>query len=281
MSGSCLNCGAQLTGPFCASCGQKQIASDPSLREFLHETTSELTQLEGRVPRTLKALMLQPGRLTQDFLAGRRARWLAPLRLYLICSVAYFLAAAVGEAITHRSERIVAQWTVVGPDGRISLTPEGRRQAAQSLSTRLFGLERIERALANNAQFNRTIDSALPKAMFVLLPLFALMTSIAWRRRLATYPAHLYLALHLHAAWFAILTVMTILTTFVTSPTTLAVSGVVVLASILWYSSVTFRRVFAEPWLKTLAKGAAIGVLYAVSLNAASLIILGYAIVTT
>ncbi|MGQ0642819.1 MAG: DUF3667 domain-containing protein [Gemmatimonadaceae bacterium] len=280
MSASCLNCDAPLSGPYCASCGQKQGPNAPTLREFLHETTAELTDLEGRVPRTLLTLLREPGRLTQDFLAGRRSRWLPPLRLYLICSIAYFLASALGEAITHRSERIFAQFTVRDQSGRVSLTPEGRQQVSQLLPARFFGVERLERALVNNASFTRTIESALPKAMFLLLPLFAAMTRVAWRRTGRTYPAHLYLALHLHAAWFAVITVTTILTTFVSSTAVLTAAGGLALAYIVWYSLVALRRAFGDPWHKTVIKVAVVGALYAASLNAASVAILSYAIVS-
>ena len=75
---ACLNCGRPLSGPYCAGCGQKKRDTDPTLREFLHETTAELAQWDGKIPGTLKTLFLKPGALTLDFLAGRRARWLSP-----------------------------------------------------------------------------------------------------------------------------------------------------------------------------------------------------------
>src|SRR5436190_16331864 len=106
---TCLNCSAELHGPYCATCGQRVPHRDLALREFLHETMEELSHWDGKVPRTLKALFLQPGRLTVDFLAGRRARWLAPLRVYLICSVAFFVSKPIVEAVTHRSAREVAR----------------------------------------------------------------------------------------------------------------------------------------------------------------------------
>ena len=270
-----------MSGPYCSSCGQKQVQQDLTLSEFLNETTQELTHLEGKVPTTLKVLLLQPGRLTQEFLAGRRARWLPPLRLYLICSLAYFVGDALGEAITHRGAREFAKITVTGPDGRASLTPEGRQQIADLPVAKLVGIERVEQAVTNNAKFNKTIETALPKAMFVLLPLFALMTLIAWRRAMPRYPAHLYLALHLHAAWFAALAVMSILTMFVTSIGVITVLGFAMLAYILWYGVVATRRVFAESWPRTIAKAAAVGVAYGVVLNAVTTIILGYAIISS
>jgi hypothetical protein len=81
---ACLNCGAPLTGPYCAHCGQKKPHTDLTFRELLREATQELAQWDGKIPGTLRALFFKPGLLTVDFLAGRRARWLAPLRVYLI-----------------------------------------------------------------------------------------------------------------------------------------------------------------------------------------------------
>jgi len=170
--------------------------------------------------------------------------------------------------------------TAVAADGRVSLTPEGRNELAQMLPSRFFGIDRVERAVLNNAEFTRTIDSALPKAIFVLLPLFALLTKLAWRRTLKTYPAHLYLALHLHAAWFAVVALITLLTAFASSSRVLAVAGILTAAYIVWYTLLVLRRVFEDSWVRTIGKAAAIGVVYVSALNAVSLIILSYAIVT-
>jgi hypothetical protein len=68
----CLNCGATMGGPYCASCGQKQPHPDLTLRELVHEATEELAHWDGKVPATLKTLFLKLGQLTMDFLAGRR-----------------------------------------------------------------------------------------------------------------------------------------------------------------------------------------------------------------
>lgn len=274
---ACLNCGAALTGPFCASCGQKRPHTDLTLREFVHDATAELTQLEGKVPKTLKALLLQPGRLTLDFLAGRRARWLSPLRLYLICSVAYFLSDALVERITHRSERAVSEAVVTSPDGSTTLTPEARREIEESSFGRIFGRENIDLAIANNAQFNRALDSAYPKAMFLLVPIFALLTRVALRRKLPRYPAHLYLALHLHAAWFAALALLAIVTVFFASEKILIVTAIVAFAYIVGYGLATLRRVFEDSWVKTIAKAAVIAMVYAVCFFAVTLGLLAYA----
>jgi hypothetical protein len=273
-----LNCGAALTGPYCASCGQENRATDPTLRELVHETAHELTQWEGKVPRTLKALFLRPGLLTLDVLAGRRARWLPPLRLYLICSVAFFLSAPLVEAITHRSARETARITISNPDGSTMLTPEARAEIAKGLPGRIFGVERLERAAANSGQLSRLARTAYPKAMFVLLPLFALLTRVAWRRALPRYPAHLYTALHLHAAWFGAGALATIATGLIPSDTAATVIAIAAVTYIAWYGLVAARRVFGDPWIVTIAKAGAVAVAYSVCLFATSLLMLAYAL---
>jgi Protein of unknown function (DUF3667) len=275
---ACLNCGRSLAGPYCAGCGQKQRDPDPTLRELLHETTSELAQWDGKIPTTLKTLFFRPGVLTLDFLAGRRARWLSPLRLYLLCSLAFFVSKPLAEAISHRSARGIATVTITNPDGSTTPTPEMLEELEGGLPARIFGKERLLRAVVNHAQWNREIDALLPKAMFILLPMFALFTMLAWRRRVPRYPAHLYLALHLHSAWFGAMAVLTIAAAFFASPVVAGLIGATALAYVVGYSLLAARLLFAESWVKTLAKAAAVSVAYSLCLFVVSLGLLAYAL---
>jgi hypothetical protein len=275
---ACLNCGRPLTGPYCASCGQKSRATDLTLRELLHETTQELTNWDGKIPRTLKTLFFRPGVLTTDFLAGRRARWLSPLRLYLICSLAFFVSKPIAEAISQRSLRGVARVVVTNPDGSAALTPEEREALENGLPARVFGRERLLRAAANNAQLNREIEAALPKAMFILLPAFAALTMLAWRRRLPRYPAHLYLALHLHSAWFGALAVLTMVEAFVTPEVVLGLIGFAMFVYIVAYALLAARRIFGESWVRTVVKAFGVAVAYSFCLAVVTLALLGYVI---
>lgn len=95
----CRNCESPLTGLYCAQCGQRAAPPNPTTRELAAEAWESFTNVDGKIVLTLRDLMRHPGRLTREYLSGRRVRYLPPVRLYLICSVAYFVLAAAEEKI--------------------------------------------------------------------------------------------------------------------------------------------------------------------------------------
>ena len=97
---ACLNCGHPLEGRFCSECGQKRTEPDPRLRELAHEAADELLHWDGKLVRTLGALFRTPGFLTREYLAGRRARYVSPVKLYLTASVVYFAVLALVPRMT-------------------------------------------------------------------------------------------------------------------------------------------------------------------------------------
>ena len=94
---NCSNCSAPLQGPYCAQCGQKDTGSRPSVGHLIHEATVDLSHADARIWRTLGLLLLRPGELPRRYMAGQRASYLPPLRLYLSSSLLFFmLASALG-----------------------------------------------------------------------------------------------------------------------------------------------------------------------------------------
>lgn len=91
----CLNCGTGLKGPFCYYCGQPDRNFFRFFPALLREFMSDFLELDSRFMRTMKPLLFRPGRLTRDYLEGRRFRYTPPLRLYLFSSIVFFLLAAM------------------------------------------------------------------------------------------------------------------------------------------------------------------------------------------
>jgi hypothetical protein len=93
--GICSNCEADLHGQYCASCGQRSRRRMITVWELVREASDVLTSLDSRLWRTLGLLMFRPGTLTRNYLEGRRARYVAPLRLFIAASVIFFFTAAL------------------------------------------------------------------------------------------------------------------------------------------------------------------------------------------
>ncbi|MYM23504.1 DUF3667 domain-containing protein [Duganella sp. FT135W] len=107
---NCANCETPLTGHFCANCGQEAVLHHASTREFLHEFIGHYVALEGKLWGSLKRLILMPGELTNEYIRGRRVRYVQPLRMYLTFSVLFFaLLKFTSDGETHGDKKTVGQ----------------------------------------------------------------------------------------------------------------------------------------------------------------------------
>jgi len=179
---ACANCGAPLGGRFCAACGQEVRPADPTLREIAADIARELSSLDGRIFRSIARLFLAPGFLTREHLQGRRARWVSPIRLYLTFSVVYF---AVGAFVPEAS------------GFRFSVSGDTEQEDAAAIQKLGF---------ASEAELQQAVTDArhvwMPRAMFVVLPVFAWLVSRFRRASGHRFPHFLVFALHAHAMWF-------------------------------------------------------------------------------
>lgn len=90
----CTNCGALLTGPYCAECGQRVEPRIQPLSRFLGEAFDTVTNIDSRLWRTFVPLLFRPGWLTREFLQGRRASYVPPFKLYFVITLLFFLLVA-------------------------------------------------------------------------------------------------------------------------------------------------------------------------------------------
>lgn len=91
----CQNCQTPMHGPFCYQCGQHERSSLRHAGLLLRDILHDVFNLDSRAIRTLKPLLLKPGYLTLEYFAGRRQRYVPPLRLYVIASLVFFLIAGL------------------------------------------------------------------------------------------------------------------------------------------------------------------------------------------
>ncbi len=111
----CENCGAELQGHWCAKCGQAAIEYRRSFRHVLADLLNEFLNWDSKFFTTIALLLLKPWRLTNEFLAGKRVRYMNPLRLYLLASILFFLA------VNYEAKRIHVDPSKIGPKDRAEL----------------------------------------------------------------------------------------------------------------------------------------------------------------
>jgi len=97
----CENCGAQLQGHWCAHCGQPAIDYRRSFRHVIADLLDEFLNWDSKFFATIGLLLVRPWKLTNQFLAGHRVRYVHPLRLYLLASILFFFAVNYGAKGLH------------------------------------------------------------------------------------------------------------------------------------------------------------------------------------
>jgi len=262
----CMNCDAALMGEFCSGCGQRATQYSVSLGVLARDFADEYLSFDSRLFRTVLNLFFRPGFLTRQYLIGRRARYVAPLRLYIVGSLLFFLA-----------------FSVVGSGFRINVAPEAEaalrsgaadpaaahpdsidaRDAAGDLwpaleaiggSINMAGVqidvqERVRRVAALGPQgffdaFRQGFERYLPRMMFLLLPLFALLLKLLYVRRNWFYAEHFIFALHIHAFFFGLFLLL------IVTPDGMRGTNLLVLWGMV-YLFLAMRHVYRQGWMKT------------------------------
>lgn len=343
---ACENCATPLQGEYCHHCGQHVHNPVRSFGHAVEEVFESFWHLDGRIFRTLRRL-LAPGRLAQDYLAGRRVPYVQPMRLFVVlCVLTFFVGRLVvhfgSDAVDVRAGgRPIAQARTVEEverlrGGQVASLRQARAALPAPLEQATEGLEqtleavhaqadarirdpggtppprpqatatdadaapaappaedwgarlgrRIERNAARLEQDPELLKNAflgsVPTALFLLVPLFALLLKLVYLGSGRLYLEHLVVALYSHAfLCLALLGQMLLAALSDWRGGRLAVLDwtldLLMLALWLWmpaYLLLMQKRVYAEGWIATLARFTVLGGVYATVLGLAAVALL-------
>ena len=264
----CLNCGTPAPGNFCPHCGQETSADVASFGAWLRGLVTALSDRQGRLRATLSKLLFAPGALTVEYLAGRKARYLRPLQVYLAASVVVFAAVQflglglalrfVGDEGVHllrtspptveRGQRPTTMQLIVDHVD----TPAVRRFEALSVPQR-FAFMRARRAVS------------VSYFIFFLVPIFAGTVRLFHRDRPRPFGEHLVFGLHCQAFLLVALLVEALLPALAANALSFCV---------LVYFAIALKRVYGHSWPATLGRGALVLAAYAGVFFVANLLLL-------
>ena len=184
---TCPSCKTFVATPFCAACGERpHPARDLTLRGLLDQAFEAVTNIDGRVLRSLRCLATRPGQLTVAYLEGRRKPYLAPIPLFLVANVLFFAF----ESMTGG--------TVFSTPLESHLHKQPWSDVARPLIER-----RLERMETSTAAYAPQFDAAIAlhaRTLILLMALsFTAFPAIAFRRSRKPFAAHAVFSLHLYA----------------------------------------------------------------------------------
>ncbi|MCJ8211242.1 DUF3667 domain-containing protein [Mucilaginibacter sp. RS28] len=280
----CLNCGTILEGKFCHHCGQENLQIKENFGHLMNHAISDYFHFDHQFFHTLKPLLFKPGKLTNEYMAGRRVQYLHPIKMYIFISLVFFVLffkknAHEGEKteVKHKkvtkeqidsAKRVIENAPILGSATKEIITKrldEGERRDSIKKAKHKNNIEdedvddgfvkadfsdvvetdkypnyeaylAAQKKLPENKQdgfiknlivrkkfdykkkggdpkeaIEEEVKHNVPKMMFLLLPIFALILSIAFRKNRKYYVEHLIFSFHLHCFVFLFLSVSMLL----------------------------------------------------------------------
>lgn len=264
----CGNCETPLRGRYCPVCGQDSYSRVTSIRELMGDFFGEFLNLDSRLAHSLPPLIGRPGVLTKEYLAGRRARYIPPLKLYLFISVAFFFLLSLAW--------LQPEWLNVNlPNHGAPKVQLSVKDQAKLANTPKWAQTLVQKGMSirkDPHQFVSTMIGKLPTMMFLLLPLFAFFLKLLYIRRKRYYVEHLIFSLHYHAVVFLAAFVFLIAYALADRYGIAAVTGNAGL--VLWiyltlYLILAMRKVYAQGWIKTFFKWFVLALCYGLTMSLA------------
>jgi len=283
----CPNCGTGLVPEFefCPQCGQANHDLNMPLSHLVAEAVESIVGFDSRSVRTIKALSMRPGLLTSEFIKGRHARYISPVRLYLLISFLFFLLMAISAEPSRLRPVSSDEGSTLagrkGGDGGFAVSFYGinskeirgmgdgqidslmRARSIESTAINRYVVRQMSRMESGErGEFIRLLVQAASYSMFLLMPLFAFLVLIFHKRKAPQYIGTLVFSIHYHSFVFLFLILMSLVNRALHAPVAMAVPFIVCPL----YLFFSLMHVFGDVWWRALIKAAFLGFLQGASI---------------
>lgn len=280
-------------GRYCSTCGQDNQDSGSVLDALGFEFLRGALSKDSKIWRTLFYLFFKPGGLTLAWAANRRQSFVHPRKLYLFCSILFFIGISLTDQVRFldllrfSSEmqafasrdlvRTASQVVKVGKEIGGTFDTHGSpahpdaleaQQALEKLSlaakaeARLNHLKKMDRRTLRY-RFGESFSHHLPKLIFLLVPVFAWIIALFFGSEEQRYVYHLAFAFHVHAYVFALAIVCMCYELATGDTDTASLAMLLVIPYLVWAA----HKVYANSLVSGLIKLAGVTASYALALG--------------
>jgi hypothetical protein len=245
---NCLNCGELVDKKFCPECGQENLDLRDNFFHLAGHAIGDFFHYDSKFFRSAIPLFTKPGFLTKEYWAGKRARYLHPLRMFFFVTIVFMISATYfyNRFNTRIKDQVV----------RVNAADTTRMDSTMSAEEKIKKLadQRVEEEKAKTKLY-QGMDSFfknLKYISFFLLPVYALIFKILYRRQKHLYVDHLVFTLHIQS--FAYILIGMVLLIPFAFPEWLGALRRLTLLVILIYMVLALRRLYMQGWFKTILK---------------------------
>jgi len=279
---TCLNCGNLDTGKYCSDCGQSFAGIDKPMSDVLHDLL-EILNLDRSILKTIVPFLFKPGFLSSEYIAGRRKKYLSPVKFYLFMSILFFFIARDASQITNEDLGVIKY--TIGPDSNQTVITDDSTIIAILSSDSLYysvasPIDTLdENAYENAEKFRQNmlrgmthkqliIDNFfkfLSYALFILMPIFALLLKLLYIRRKRYYIEHLVFTINMHSFALFILSLMLLVGLFIKGEDSFLAFFLLLIPV---YFTIGMKRFYRQKIFKTLLKEFILTFIYTILLVA-------------
>ena len=205
----CPNCHTALAGPWCYACGQRGEKYNRSIWRLTLESLEGLTDLDGRIWKTLPRLIARPGKLTREYLDGHRTAQVPPFRIFLIVVLLVFFTGGLDLQVNRTNIKFATLDTYEAPVGMSEADRKDFGKVMQTLRTEFakpaptatpagrWMRARVVKALGNPDAFKAALAQWAERLAILMLPIAALLLTILFVFKKGVYVFdHLIFSMH-------------------------------------------------------------------------------------
>lgn len=284
---TCQNCGHEVPASFCSYCGQENVESRQSFGHLAGHFFEDLTHYEGRFWKTILYLIGRPAYLSKAYLAGKRNSFVPPVRLYFFISfvtflLPHFLPEGKSETQQVQAHQVTDSSAIFESNGNTLTFERGRRVYSSvhemdsveltlpkakrmDAVTRWMQTKNIAASHYTKEEKHEKLAAALlgnfPKALFIYLPLFALVLWIFHGKKRWMYFDHAIFVIHYFCFMMLVISIINLLKVPIDLWGGVFIRGIFiyvwvgVVAWFIYYFFRAHRKMYNESWAVSALKG--------------------------